>query len=129
MGRRDGAGSRGRGSPVRQVFDVPGRGDLVLLSPGPRGRRGPAPRSRPAVVLSPQPYNARVGLALLCPVVTEVRGYPFEVPLPPGLPVEGALLADRAESLDWRACRAERICTLPPETVEEALGKLRALLD
>jgi mRNA interferase MazF len=112
---------------MKPVFYVPERGDLVLVSFAPRSGRGAAGR-RPAVVLSPQAYNGRVGLALLCPVVTEVKGYPFEVPLPPGLPVRGVLLADQAECFDWRAIRAERLGSLPPGTVEETLGKLRALL-
>lgn len=112
---------------MRQVFDVPDRGDIVLLSFALRSGRPRAGR-RPAVVLSPQAYNARVGLALFSPVFTEVKGYPFEVLLPPGLPVRGVLLADQVVSLDWRAHRAERICSLPPEAAEEVLGKLRALL-
>lgn len=112
---------------MRQVFYVPDRGDIVLLSFAFRSGRPRAGRS-PAVALSPQAYNARVGLALFSPVVTEVKGYPFEVLLPPGLPVRGALLADQAVSLDWRAHRAERVCALPSAAVEEVLGKLRALL-
>jgi mRNA interferase MazF len=112
---------------MKQVFYVPERGDIVLLSfqAGP-GRKGAG--RRPAVVLSPESYNGRVGLALLCPIVTDLKGYPFEVPLPDDLPVQGAVLADQADSLDWRALRAERICSLPPAVVEEVLGKLRALL-
>jgi len=112
---------------MKQVFYVPERGDVVFLSfqAGP-GRK--AAGRRPAVVLSPQAYNGRVGLALLCPVVTDLKGYPFEVPLPDGLPVQGAVLADQADSLDWRAIRAEKICALPSAVVEEILGKLRALL-
>jgi len=112
---------------VKQVFFVPDRGDIVLLSFAPRSGQKQAGR-RPAVVMSPQAYNARVGLALFCPVVTEIKGYPFEVLLPAGLPVEGAILADQAESFDWRALRAERVCSLPPAAIEEVLGKLRALL-
>jgi len=112
---------------MRQVFSAPDRGDIVLMSFAP----GPGPKRagrRPAVALSPQAYNARVGLAIFCPVVTEVKGYPFEVPIPDGLPVRGAILADQAVCLDWRAHRAERVCTLPSAAVEEVLGKLRALL-
>ncbi len=112
---------------MKTVFYVPERGDLVLVTFAPRSGRGASGR-RPAAVLSPQAYNGRVGLALLCPVVTEVKGYPFEVPLPPGLPVQGVLLADQAECFDWRALRAERLASLPVDVVEEALGKLRALL-
>jgi len=83
---------------------------------------------RPAVVLSPARYNGKVGLAILCPITSQVKGYPFEVRLPKGLPVEGVILADQAKSLDWKARQAELICRLPAETVQEALLKLGALL-
>lgn len=112
---------------MRRVFDVPDRGDIVLLSFAFGAGRETAGR-RPAVVMSPQAYNARVGLALFCPVIAEIKGYPFEVLLPAGLPIRGAILADQADSFDWRALRAERICSLPPAAVAEVLGKLRALL-
>ncbi len=112
---------------MKQVFYVPERGDVVWISPSPSKGQGQNGR-RPAVVLSPQAYNARVGLAVLCPITARLKGYPFEVPLPSGFPVEGAILADQAESLDWRACRAELLGSLPPEVAQEALGKLRALL-
>lgn len=112
---------------MKQVFFVPERGDIVFVTFAPRSGRKQT-GCRPAVVLSPQTYNARVGLALFCPIITEVKGYPFEVLLPPGLPLQGAILADQAVSLDWRAHRAERICSLPPSVIEEVLGKLRALL-
>jgi len=105
---------------------VPERGDVVCISLSPSGEQGRT--SRPAIVLSPQAYNARVGLAVVCPISVHIKGYPFEVPLPSGLPVEGAVLADQAQSLDWRAHRTEQVCTLPVESVEEILGKLRALL-
>lgn len=112
---------------MKQVFYVPERGDVVLMSfPAGPGRRRAG--RRPGVVLSPQPYNARVGLALLCPIVTDIKGYPFEVPLPDDLPVQGVILADQADSLDWRAIRAERVCALPAGVLDEVLGKLRALL-
>jgi mRNA interferase MazF len=113
---------------VKQVFYVPERGDVVWLTLSTKGGRSPAAR-RPAVVLSPQAYNARVGLAILCPVVALVAGYPFEVPVPPGLPVAGAILADQTVSLDWPAHRAERICSLPSDVVLEVLGKVRSLLE
>lgn len=83
---------------------------------------------RPAVVLSPQNYNSKVGLAILCPITSQTKGYPFEVLLPAGLPVVGAILSDQVKSLDWRARNAELICTLPAETISEVLQKLSPLL-
>jgi mRNA interferase MazF len=64
----------------------------------------------------------------MCPVTRQVRGYPFEVPIPDGLPATGAILADQVKSLDWRERRAELLCSLPPGTAGEVLAKLDALL-
>lgn len=83
---------------------------------------------RPALVLSPNSYNAKTGLALLCPITSSVKGYPFEVLLPAGLPVAGAILSDQVKSLDWRIRNAELSCTLPAGTVSETLAKLNTLL-
>ncbi|MEK6776612.1 MAG: endoribonuclease MazF [bacterium] len=106
---------------------TPQRGDLVWITMNPQAGHEQAGR-RPALVLSPQVYNGKVGLAILCPITSHVKGYPFEVPLPSGLPVTGVILADQAKSLDWRARGVEPICTLPRRTVAEVLSKLGALL-
>lgn len=83
---------------------------------------------RPAVVLSPAPYNGKVGLAIFVPITTKVKGYPFEVEIPEGLPVRGVILSDQVKSLDWRAREADFTCELPSHTVDEVLQKLNALL-
>jgi mRNA interferase MazF len=83
---------------------------------------------RPAVVLSPRSYNERVGMAILCPITRQVKGYPFEVRFPAGMEVAGVILADQVKSLDWRARNAEFMGSLPPETTDEVLGKLNTLL-
>jgi mRNA interferase MazF len=113
---------------MKQVFYVPERGDIVWVSLSSKGSNEQRSR-RPAVVLSPRAYNSRVGLAVICPITSQVKGYPFEVLIPPDFPVEGAILSDQAESLDWRTHRAEPICSLPAAVVDEVLGKLRALLE
>lgn len=69
---------------------VPRRSDAVWLTFNPQARHEQAGR-RPAVVLSPNGYNAKVGLALLCPITSQVKGYPFEVVLPQGIAVSGAI--------------------------------------
>jgi mRNA interferase MazF len=83
---------------------------------------------RPAVVLSPESYNSKTGLAILCPITTQVKGYPFEVLIPEGLPIAGAILSDQVKSLDWRARSAELIRPLPGEIISEVLQKLATLL-
>ncbi len=107
---------------------VPGRGDVVWITLTPRAGHEQAGR-RPAVVLSPRAYNAKVGLAVMCPVTDQVKGYPFEVTLPQGLPVGGVVLSDQVRSLDWRSREAEFVCALPSLVLAEVLGKLRTVFD
>ena len=80
------------------------------------------------MVLSPIEYNKRVGLALMCPVTSRVKGYPFEVALPEDTEISGVVLADQVRNLDWRVRQAERVCTVPQSVVTDVLGKLNALL-
>jgi mRNA interferase MazF len=106
---------------------TPDRGDVVWISMNPQAGHEQAGR-RPALVLSPAAYNRKVGLAILCPITSQVKGYPFEARLPEGLPLQGVILSDQAKSLDWKARKVELICRLPLETVEETLLKLGTLL-
>jgi mRNA interferase MazF len=106
---------------------VPQRGDVVWITLNPQAGHEQAGR-RPAVVLSPATYNVKVGLAILCPLTNQVKGYPFEVIVPKGLSLTGAILADQVKSLDWRVRKAELICTLPRGTMVEVLQKLSTLL-
>ncbi|MBI2858768.1 MAG: endoribonuclease MazF [Chloroflexi bacterium] len=106
---------------------VPQCGDLVWITLNPQAGHEQAGR-RPAVVLSPRNYNSKTGLAILCPITSQIKGYPFEVLLPSGLPVTGAILSDQVKSLDWRARNMELICVLPTATTSEVLEKLLTLL-
>ena len=106
---------------------VPHCGDVVWITLNPQAGHEQAGR-RPAVVLSPKSYNSKTGLAIFCPITNQIKGYPFEVLLPAGLPVAGAILSDQAKSLDWQARNVELICVLPEETISEVLHKLSALL-
>ncbi|TFG45958.1 MAG: mRNA-degrading endonuclease [Gemmatimonadales bacterium] len=104
---------------------APDRGDLVWVTIDPAD--GGEPVRRPALVVSPALYNARSGLALMCAVGREAKGYPFEVALPDGLPVEGVVLADHLRSADWNARRAEIAGRVPASVVEDVLAKLKPL--
>lgn len=106
---------------------VPQRGDVIWITLSPQAGHEQAGR-RPALVLSPVTYNGKVGLAILCPLTNQIKGYPFEVSVPAGLSITGAILADQVKSLDWRTRSAEFICSLPRGTVAEVLQKLAALL-
>lgn len=107
---------------------VPSRGDLVWLQFNPQAGHEQAGH-RPALIISPSSYNRRVGLAVCCPVTAQVKGYPFEVLLPKGLGVEGAVLSDQVKSLDWRVRKVRRIGSVPTDVLQETVGKILALVD
>lgn len=105
---------------------VPDTGHIVWLTFSPQAGREQAGR-RPALVLSPQSYNETTSLALFCPITSRVKGYPFEVALPPTGKVTGVILADHIRNLDWRARRARFEGHAPPRAVTEVREKLAVL--
>lgn len=106
---------------------VPERGDLIWIEFDPVEGHEQGGR-RPAVVVSSGRYNLRSGLTLVCPVTSKMKGYPYEAPLPPGLPVKGVVLADHVRSLDWKSRKFEFIAGLPKETSENIIALIEALL-
>jgi mRNA interferase MazF len=106
---------------------IPDSGDIVWITFNPQAGHEQAGH-RPALVLSPRAYNGKVGLAILCPITSQVKGYPFEVLIPDGLEVGGAILSDQVKSLDWRARKAEFICKLPSNVFNEVVQKLSVLI-
>jgi mRNA interferase MazF len=107
---------------------VPDRGDIVWLQFNPQAGHEQAGH-RPALVVSPRAYNRKVGLALFCPITSQLKGYPFEVPLPPGLKAKGAVLSDQLKSLDWRMRKATRVSAVPAEVLAEVVARILVLVD
>ena len=106
---------------------IPERGDIVWITLDPQAgheQKG----HRPALVISPAAYNKKVGLAICCPITSQVKGYPFEVIIPHGFPVEGAILSDQVKNLDWKAREAKKICVLSASAMDEVLQKLSTLI-
>jgi mRNA interferase MazF len=96
---------------------VPARGDLVWID-----------GEHAALIVSHTSYNEKVGLALLCPVTAQIKGYPFEVPLPTGIGVTGVVLADQIQPFPWKARRATRIGPAPSGVLADVTARIGALL-
>lgn len=105
----------------------PKRGDIVWLAFSPQAGHEQSGR-RPALALSPESYNRKVGLAVFCPVTSRAKGYPFEVRIPEGLEASGVVLSDQVKSLDWRARKASYCCRLPEDALREVVAKLGTIL-
>lgn len=106
---------------------VPERGDAVWLDFNPQSGHEQAGH-RPAICVSPSSYNKKVGLALFCPITSQIKGYPFEVSIPKNLRVSGVVLSDQIKNLDWRARNIAFIAKLPNTVLAETLKKVRTLL-
>ena len=105
---------------------IPDAGHVVWLLFDPRAGHEQAGR-RPALVVSPARYNAKTGLMVCCPLTTQIKGYPFEVPVT----VAGqhsAVLSDQVKSLDWQVRRARKKAAIPQPVMAEVRAKIKALL-
>jgi mRNA interferase MazF len=97
---------------VESARYIPARGDFVWVEFDPQAGREQAGR-RPGLVLSEKIFNKASGLALVCPITSKLKGYPFEIPVPGGGKMSGAVLADHLRSLDWQVRNMRLIARAP----------------
>jgi len=106
---------------------TPDRGDVVWLDFNPEAGHEQAGR-RPALVISPISYNRKTGLAIMVPITSRVKGYPFEVTLPDELSLKGVALSDQVKNLDWRVRKVELIGKAPDPVVKKVVQKVGILV-
>ncbi|MBI5004444.1 type II toxin-antitoxin system PemK/MazF family toxin [Candidatus Kaiserbacteria bacterium] len=82
---------------------------------------------RPAVVISDASYNQKVGMALICPITSTRKGYPFEVYFETKT-ISGVILTDQIKSVDWHARRLRYTANLASETLAEVQAKIVSLV-
>lgn len=105
---------------------VPDAGDLVWLNFDPQAGHEQA-GFRPAVILSSKYFNLRSSVAFACPISSKVKGYQFQVVLPLGLPVHGAVLCEHMRSLDWRVRNVAFLGRMPDDVLLQVRGVVRTI--
>jgi mRNA interferase MazF len=104
---------------------IPDRGDVVWLDFDPA--KGHEERgSRPALVISPTPYNKKTDMALVCPITSTAKGYPFEELLE-SKEITGVVLVDQIRCVDWSARSVRFIIKGPSDLIARVLHKLQML--
>ena len=83
---------------------------------------------RPALVLSSRAYSKTTGLAVICPITSRVKGYPFECPLPAESRVSGVVLADTVRNVDFRSRRIDFVERAPEALLHDVFQALRRIL-
>lgn len=107
--------------------EYPERGDFVHLDFDPKaGHEKGGPRF--GLVLSPGVYNNASGLAVVAPITSRQKGYPFEAPIPDGERCYGVVLADHTRSIDWRARGVKIVGQASQALVEDVLARYLTLL-
>ena len=105
---------------------IPNKGDLVWVEFNPQ--KGHEQKGhRPAVVISPYEYNYKTSLAVVVPVTSKIKGYPFEVKIN-AKNIQGVALSDQVKSLDYKARKFQFIEKLDNTILVEILYKLKILL-
>lgn len=111
---------------VKTIPYIPERGDIVWVDFNPQKGHEQAHR-RPAIILSPKFYNEKARLALMCPITTQIKGYPFEIGLDAGK-ITGAILSDQIRSLDWHSRNAVFILKIKAEILTQVQKRITQLI-
>ena len=98
-------------------------GDLVWVELDPVRGREQAGR-RPAVVVTTSAYHKISQLALICPITSNVRPWPFKVLLPDEGKIRGAVLVDQVRAID----RARRVYARAGRVPDKTLDRIRSIL-
>ena len=105
---------------------VPDRGDIVWLEFDPQKGHEQKGR-RPEIVLSKKEYNQKSNLALICPITSRIKGYPFEVRI--NSIIQGVMVSDQIRSIDWKSRNAAFIEKTSEEILNEILENINLLLN
>lgn len=105
---------------------VPRAGDIAWMDFDPQVGREQAKR-RPALVLTDLTYNRASGLAIVCPLTSRRKPYPFALPVTIDR-IEGSVLVDQVKSFDWVNRKAAFHSKAEPELLKKVRAYLEVLL-
>jgi mRNA-degrading endonuclease toxin of MazEF toxin-antitoxin module len=97
---------------------IPSQGDIIWLDFDPSSGKEIMKR-RPAYVISREAFNAHIGLAIVAPITSTIRGIKLEVVLPGSMKTSGSILVYQLKSLDVFKRNAELIEKAPTTVVDQ----------
>ncbi len=106
---------------------VPKKGDFIAVTFDPQSGHEQKGR-RPALVISNTLFNEQTGLAMVCPLTTTDRGYPFHVAVTENPDVKGFVMVEQVKSIDYRARQAKPIGKASDDLLDEVLSILDACI-
>ncbi|NJM48651.1 MAG: type II toxin-antitoxin system PemK/MazF family toxin [Alkalinema sp. RU_4_3] len=105
----------------------PKRGDFIWINFDPQAGHEQMGK-RPALVVSHDGFNQKMGFAFVCPISNTGRKNPFYVPIPKEVLVTGVIMTDQMRSLDFRARQASLICECPEQLLQDVLRRIKPII-
>lgn len=106
---------------------IPKKGDFISVTFDPQSGHEQKGR-RPALVVSNTLFNEKTSLAIVCPLTTTHRGYPFHVAVIGNPDVKGFVMVEQVKSVDYRARQAKSISKASNDLLDEVLSILDACI-
>ena len=106
---------------------APKKGDFIAVTFDPQSGHEQKGR-RPALVVSNTLFNEQTGLAIVCPLTTTDRGYPFHIAVTDNPHVTGFVMVEQVKSIDFRARKAKQIGKASDEVLDSVLSILDACI-
>jgi mRNA interferase MazF len=106
---------------------IPKKGDFIAVTFDPQSGHEQKGR-RPALVVSNTLFNEKTGLAIVCPLTTADRSYPFHLAVTDNPRVKGFVMVEQVKSVDYRARQAKAIGTASDDLLDEVLSILDACI-
>ena len=106
---------------------VPKKGDFIAVTFDPQSGHEQSGR-RPALVVSNTEFNEHTGLAIVCPLTSKERKFPFHVAVLNQIGVAGFVMVEQVKSIDYRARKAHHIGKASESLLDEVLSILDACI-
>lgn len=101
------------------------QGDIVKVNFNPQQGHEQA-GYRPALVISNDDFNARTGLAIVCPITNTRNNFPLHIPLPDNLNTTGVVLCEHVRTLDLNARQHNYVETVSTEFLRSVIDIVSA---
>jgi len=107
--------------------NIPKKGDFIAVTFDPQSGHEQKGR-RPALVISNTLFNEQTGLAMVCPLTTTDRGYPFHIAVTNDPHVTGFVMVEQVKSIDYKARKTKFIGKASDEVLDMVLSILDACI-
>lgn len=77
-------------------------GDIIRIDFDPQSGKE-IKKARPALVVSCDFFNEKIGLVMVCPITSTIRNFPLHVKLDSRTTTQGEIMCEQLKSLDFTA--------------------------